>query len=190
MEQGIEDLKNIYLNVKPPISHEEGLVDVFERIKNERNFPVGKFFLTLSIVIVTIGGFMGLALASSPNTPLYPIKQATEGALKQLSNSHPEIKTQVDKILTPKKAKPSPTPTLTPVPTKPPQDNKPSPSNNGEGKPAIQPKKEVQGANTVKPPTPNITKPREQGNGNASNAHENQSNNSNSQKENNGKKPQ
>lgn len=151
MEQAIDDLKKIYLNTMTPVSYEEGLIEVYERVKQERHFPYGKFFLTLSLLFIVVGSFFGVALASTPNSPLYPVKQATEAAIKNLTDKSPEIKIGGNTILKITK-KPTATPTLKPTFT-PPMNKPTTPPGQiiSEQKKKAAPSKAVQGISVEKP---------------------------------------
>lgn len=155
MEKAIDDLKQLYRNAVPPMTKEEGLMDLFERIDNVKKVPFyfSRVFLTLSIIMVIISGFSGMTLAASPMSPLYPVKKATLQVVSDFSQPNVDLKTKIGNVLTPKKAQPTPTSTLTPTPKVKDAEKEDNNENNNSknDEKTNQSKSEVKGINTVSP---------------------------------------
>lgn len=132
MEKEIEKLKKLYLTTQIPKSLEEkGFNDVLSRmlITKERphQFYYSKLFGIAILVVFLFTGFVGLAQASQPGTPLYPVKKLTAKVLSKVTGKTPEaIEKEINKIMDIKNPTITPTPKTRTVPkeTVSPQDIK------------------------------------------------------------------
>lgn len=115
MEQEIDRLKRVYLQIKPPMNSKDGFEDVLKRLeKDARNpFYAARTVIFTIIVILFIGAVGGTVIAATPNSPLYPIKEASLKTLQTLVPSL-NLNTQLETVSPPRLAFPTPTPTIVP----------------------------------------------------------------------------